>query len=233
MKYIDLIGKIEKKEDRIITKNNLFKDYKNIYKNSNIRSFENAISYLKSNNIISEVVEDEYYAVTKEIIQVVYAPGSVVRMSVAVAVNKVLTEAEKDEIRSLVQAAAGIDVSRGDVVSVSSLKFTGIDNSEELKEDKARQQEFIMEILTFIFKNVSPVLIILLLGLVALNNFGNIFRTPKPKEEELEAMEDMPDNLPSFDPYLMLQHLLICFFPALLYRQILFIFSRHCLCCCF
>lgn len=67
MKYIDLIGKIEKKEDRIITKNNLFKDYKNIYKNSNIRSFENAISYLKSNNIISEVVEDEYYAVTKEI----------------------------------------------------------------------------------------------------------------------------------------------------------------------
>jgi len=145
------------------------------------------------------------YAVTKEIKQVVYAPGSVVRMSVAVAVNKVLTEAEKDEIRSLVQAAAGIDVSRGDVVSVSSLKFTGIDNSEELKEDKARQQEFIMEILTFIFKNVSPVLIILLLGLVALNNFGNIFRTPKPKEEELEAMEDMPDNLPSFDPYLMLQ----------------------------
>ncbi len=145
------------------------------------------------------------YAVTKEIKQVVYAPGAVVRMSVAVAVNKILTNEEKDEIKALVAAAAGMDYSRGDVVSVSSLKFTGIDNSEELKQDKQRQQEFIMEILTFIFKNVSPVFIILILGLIALHNFGNIFKAPKPKEEEIETEEEPEDILPSFDPYLALQ----------------------------
>ena len=146
------------------------------------------------------------YAVTKEIKQVVYAPGSVVRMSVAVAVNKILTDAEKEEIKNLVIAAAGMDTSRGDVVNVSSLKFTGIDNTEELEQDKKDQQEFILEVLTFIFKNVSPVFIILILGLIALNNFGNIFKTPKPEEEELISQEEEPDMLPNFDPYLALQN---------------------------
>ena len=143
------------------------------------------------------------YAVTKEIKQVVYAPGAVTRMSVAVAVNKILTEAEKDEIKSLVIAAAGMDTTRGDVVNVSSLKFTGIDKTEEIKQDKEQQAAMIMEILTFIFKNVAPVLIIVVLGLIALNNFGNVFKSPKPKEDELGS--DSSEATPSFDPYLMLQ----------------------------
>ena len=144
------------------------------------------------------------YAVTKEIKQIVYAPGAVTRMSVAVAVNKVLTEAEKEEIKNLVIAACGMDTLRGDVVSVSSLKFTGIDNSEELKQSQKEKQEFILEILTFIFKNVSPVFIILILGLVALHNFGNIFKSPEPEIEE-EEIEEEATPLPSFDPYLALQ----------------------------
>ena len=146
------------------------------------------------------------YAVTKEIKQVVYAPGSVIRMSVAVAVNKILTEAEKEEIKNLVMAAAGMDSERGDVVNVSSLKFTGIDNTQELEQDKKEQQEFILEVLTFIFKNVSPVFIILILGLIALNNFGNIFKAPKVQEEEIVTEDDAVDMLPSFDPYLALQN---------------------------
>lgn len=145
------------------------------------------------------------YAVTKEIKQVVYAPGAVVRMSVAVAVNKVLTDVEKEEIKNLVVAAAGMDVTRGDIVNVSSLKFTGIDKLEEIKKDKAEQQEFVMEVLTFIFKNVSPVFIILILGLVALHNFGNIFKEPKPPEAEL-VEEEEETMIPSFDPYLALQN---------------------------
>lgn len=146
------------------------------------------------------------YAVTKEIKQVVYAPGSVVRMSVAVAVNKILTDAEKEEIKNLVVAAAGMDVTRGDVVNVSSLKFTGIDNTQELEQDKKEQREFVLEVLTFIFKHVSPVFIILILGIMALHNFGNIFKAPKPEEEEPVVEEEQDDILPSFDPYLMLQN---------------------------
>ena len=145
------------------------------------------------------------YAVTKEIKQVVYAPGAVTRMSVAVAVNKILTEIEKEEIKNLVIAAAGMDITRGDVVSVSSLKFTGIDKTEELEKDKQEQREFILEVLTFIVKNVSPMIIVLLLGFIALHNFGNVFKAPKPPEEEAYIEEEEEDMLPSFDPYLALQ----------------------------
>lgn len=144
------------------------------------------------------------YAVTKEIKQVVYAPGAVTKMSVAVAVNKMLTDDEKTQIENLVIAASGLDTSRGDVVNVTSLKFTGIDNSEEIKQDKEQQKEFILEILTFIFKNVSPVVIILLLGLMALHNFGNLFREPKKQEEEAKKEEEEM-QIPTFDPYLALQ----------------------------
>ena len=143
------------------------------------------------------------YAVTKEIKQVVYAPGAVTRMSVAVAVNKILTEDEKEEIKSLVAAAAGIDTTRGDVVNVSSLKFTGIDKSEEIKQDKEQQRAMILEILTFIFKNVAPVIIVFILGMMALNNFGNIFKDAKPEEDEMN--EENQEATPAFDPYLMLQ----------------------------
>ncbi len=145
------------------------------------------------------------YAVTKEVKQVVYAPGSVVRMSVAVAVNKILTDEEKNEIKNLVQAAAGMDFSRGDVVNVSSLKFTGIDKEEAVRQDKERQQQFIMDILTFIFKNVSPILLVLFLGIMALNNFGSVFKAMKPEEENKENEEEEADALPSFDPYIALQ----------------------------
>lgn len=143
------------------------------------------------------------YAVTKEIKQVVYAPGSVVRMTVAVAVNKILTEDEKNEIKSLVMAAAGMDETRGDVVSVSSLKFTGIDKTEEIKQNKEQQTAMIIEILTFIFKNVAPVLFILILGYFILNNFGSVFKAVLPEEEEKK--EENNESAPAFDPYLMLQ----------------------------
>ena len=45
------------------------------------------LSYEKEKNAVN-------YAVTKEVKQVVYAPGSVTRLSVAVAVNKILTDEE-------------------------------------------------------------------------------------------------------------------------------------------
>jgi len=96
-----------------------------------------------------------------------------------------------------------MDTARGDVVNVSSLKFTGIDKSEEIKQDKEQQAAMIMEILTFIFKNVAPVVIVLILGFIALNNFGNIFKGSKPKEDELN--EENQEAQPAFDPYLMLQ----------------------------
>ena len=55
------------------------------------------------------------------------------------------------------------------------------------------KQQFIMEVLTFIFKNVSPVFIILILGIIALNNFGNLFKEPK-KTEDTQSQIDFLDS---------------------------------------
>ncbi len=67
MKYAKLIEYITDKNKEIFDKDEIYKFYFKIYKNTNIRSFENAITYLKSNNIISEIEKDKYVLVTKTI----------------------------------------------------------------------------------------------------------------------------------------------------------------------
>lgn len=66
-KLIEYINNENSKNKDMIEKNDIYKFYIEIYKNKNIRSFENVISYLKSNNIISEIKKDKYIIVTKKI----------------------------------------------------------------------------------------------------------------------------------------------------------------------
>ena len=132
------------------------------------------------------------YSVSKEVKQVVYAPGSVKRLSIAVAVNKVLTDEEKDEIKNLVQSASGVDYSRGDVISVSGLQFEGavIDKSEQEDFSKQYQQE---QLFYFITSSIMPLLIVLLLGgfaLLILKSFVN--KLPTMKKVEHKIIEEAP-----------------------------------------
>ncbi len=152
------------------------------------------LSYEKEKNAVN-------YAVTKEVKQVVYAPGSVTRLSVAVAVNKILTDEEKEDIKNLVIAAAGMDISRGDVVNVSSLKFMGIDKAEQLKTLNQERYSKVMEMLEFIFSNVAPLIVVLVLGILGLTTFSSIFKKPEPPKPVYQE-ENQYNN--AFDPYLML-----------------------------
>lgn len=136
------------------------------------------------------------YAVTKEIKQVVYAPGSVKRMTVAVAVNKILTDDEKEEIKSLVAAAAGMDLSRGDMINVSSLKFTQSENLEDAAALAADKQAMTANILDIVFKQIAPLLVFLVLGLVALSTIGSALKRPTAVASSLNQEESM------FDPYM-------------------------------
>lgn len=115
------------------------------------------------------------YSVSKEVKQVVYAPGTVKRMTIAVAVNKVLTVKEKEEIQNLVLSASGADYNRGDVITVSSLQF------ESIAEDKAAQEQ--MEKDLAVDKNVElwttkigPLAVVLILGLTALLVIKGLFK---------------------------------------------------------
>ena len=74
------------------------------------------------------------YSVSKEVKQVVYAPGTIKRLSIAVAVNKILTESEKEELKNLVLSASGVDYSRGDVISVSGLQLKALRLIRKLKK---------------------------------------------------------------------------------------------------
>ena len=152
------------------------------------------LSYEKEKNAVN-------YAVTKEVKQVVYAPGAVTRLSVAVAVNKILTDEEKEDIKNLVIAAAGMDIARGDVVNVSSLKFMGIDKAEQLQTLNQERYSKIMEMLEFIFSNVAPLIVVLVLGILGLTTFSSIFKKPEPPKPVYQ--EDNQYNN-AFDPYLIL-----------------------------
>ena len=115
------------------------------------------------------------YSVSKEIKQVIYAPGTVKRMTIAVAVNKVLTAKEKEEIQNLVLSASGADYNRGDVITVSSLQF------ESIAEDKAAQDQMEKDLqkdktVEFWTTQLGPLLVVLILGLTALLVIKGLFK---------------------------------------------------------
>ncbi len=114
------------------------------------------------------------YSVSKEVKQIIYAPGSVKRMTVAVAVNKILTAEEKEELTNLIASASGADMNRGDVINVTSLEFSAKENvqaavEKEAKEFKSQQTQ------EMVVNKVVPMMVILILGVVALFVFRSLF----------------------------------------------------------
>ncbi|WP_420452510.1 flagellar basal-body MS-ring/collar protein FliF [Ilumatobacter sp.] len=70
------------------------------------------------------------YAVNRTVEQVVYTPGTVKRLSVAVLVDETVVTAEQSEaISEMIATAAGIDTERGDQLSVTRLPFTVADTT--------------------------------------------------------------------------------------------------------
>ena len=135
------------------------------------------------------------YSVSKEVKQVVYAPGTVKRLSIAVAVNKILTESEKEELKNLVLSASGVDYSRGDVISVSGLQFEGASIDKKAQEEFAKQYQQ-EQMLYFVTSSIIPLLVILILGgfaLFVLKNFISKMPTPK-SQEHVVPFEDVANT---------------------------------------
>ena len=130
------------------------------------------------------------YSVTKEVKQVVYAPGTVKRLSIAVAVNKVLTDAEKDEIKALIQSASGVDYSRGDVISVSGLQFEGAAIDKKAQEDYNQQYQT-EQMLYFVASSVIPLIVILILGGFALMILKKFLSMPRRVERRIEEIPEV------------------------------------------
>jgi len=132
------------------------------------------------------------YANSEERKKVIYAPGTVERMTVAVVLNKVLTEKETEEITELVENAAGVDRSRGDSVDIKGFQFSAPlkDQAEELSQaaKAAQDQNFYLQL--------ASVGAMVLLGIAALFIFYNLFKRPAEGEivEELEEYGYIEDT---------------------------------------
>jgi len=144
-----------------------------------------------------KVKQTKNYNVSKEIKQVVYAPGTVEKLTIAVALNKILTTKEKDEIRNLVVSASGANLDRGDIITITGMQFAddGSANAKAVQEmAKTSQMEFWV-------RTIAPVLTVLILGLAALFVFNSLLRRPVQGQEiyedsdQYEEAEEEPDLL--------------------------------------
>ncbi len=180
-----------------------------------VETYENPNNVPNPNNVnqrnlnYSKQKSSINYNVSKEVKQVIYAPGTIKRLSIAVAINKILTESEKEEIKNLVLSAAGVDYSRGDVISVSGLQFEGVNIDKKVKDEitKQYQKEQTIYIIT---SSVLPFVIVLVLGifaLVVLKSFISKLpasgKTDKRLAEEInkitEEEEESPEILQRVD----------------------------------
>ena len=117
------------------------------------------------------------YNVSKEVKQVVYAPGSVEKMTIAVALNKVLTPEEKTELTNLVMSASGAEPTRGDVINITSMEFSGPGQSEQMTQKILEETEK-QDMMNLIISKVAPFIVVLILGVLALMTINNLIKRP-------------------------------------------------------
>ncbi|MEB3206348.1 MAG: flagellar basal-body MS-ring/collar protein FliF [Vampirovibrionales bacterium] len=124
------------------------------------------------------------FAHSEEEKSIVYAPGTVEKISISVVLNKVLTKSESQEIKEAVANAAGVDATRGDSVDVKGFQFSESPEQAQAEAKKAvesaEQQSFWLQIAYFAA--------IIILGLAALLVVYNLLK--KPLEGQLMGRID-------------------------------------------
>jgi flagellar M-ring protein FliF len=130
------------------------------------------------------------YEISKRVSKKTKSLGQVKRLSVSVAVNSVvggepITDEKLGDIKNMVIAAAGIDVARGDIISVTSLKFDNSMLAKELEQmNEQQRQQFYMTLAGVVLAIVAIVALLIALRMA----FG--------RRQEPYA----PPPLPELDP---------------------------------
>lgn len=128
------------------------------------------------------------YEVSKEVKNITYAPGDVERLTVAVAMNRVLTTKEQATIEQLVKTAAGVEDARGDIVTVTGMAFAAMEQLEEQKAELAKQAQ--MDQYLTLFEKLAPYILIVLFGGVAIAIFWSLVKAPVQTAEYEEVIEE-------------------------------------------
>jgi flagellar biosynthesis/type III secretory pathway M-ring protein FliF/YscJ len=114
---------------------------------SNVPTYQGAIAaggpsqYSKTDNT-------QNYEISKSIEQLAKSPGSIQRLTVAAMVNTPLDQPGVDSLTRSLQAAAGYDANRGDVVTVTSLAFnTNTSDANAAALAAAQRQQLIQRVI--------------------------------------------------------------------------------------
>ncbi|MCC7106571.1 MAG: hypothetical protein IT307_15640, partial [Chloroflexi bacterium] len=109
------------------------------------------------------------YELSRMVEKTVRSPGGVKRLSVAVALDSdaLSDPARGDAISKLVATAAGLDVGRGDVVTLTSLPFsTKPQQPSASASEEARQREMLLSIARIVGMVVGPLIVVALVWLI-------------------------------------------------------------------
>lgn len=166
---------------------------------SNIPGYEGVTATPSASSYDKQQVNIEY-EVNRQVQEVLEKPGKIKRLSVAVVVDKNLTTQEQAAIRDIASAAGGIDIDRGDTLTVQGIPFDRTYYEKETaameaEAERQRKQEIIR-------------LVIIIIGLiVGITIIWNIIKTlikPVKRMEEIVLPEEVPapvlEKVPQFSP---------------------------------
>jgi len=132
---------------------------------------------------------DNTYLPSSTITHVTQAPGAVKQTSVAVLLNGVTNQNELRQLRAAVIAAAGLNLARGDVLSISSVPF---DNSVAIAAATAakaqQQQTLILSIARWAALVIVPLVLLFLLRRMLVSS--RVKRFNELDEPGLEVIEE-------------------------------------------
>jgi flagellar M-ring protein FliF len=130
------------------------------------------------------------YELSRTVEKTVRAPGAIKRLNVAVALDSevIADPAQADAISKLVATAAGLDTSRGDLVTLTSLPFSAAGTAKPAEiAEQARQRETMLSLARMVAMVLGPLLVVGMIWLV--------LRRSRPKPEK-PTITDISDKQP-------------------------------------
>ncbi|MES2093313.1 MAG: flagellar basal-body MS-ring/collar protein FliF [Actinomycetota bacterium] len=139
-------------------------------------------SSVTRNNAINKVTE-----------QTTIPAGSITRQTVSVAVNKAVTGVDKANLVALVNAAAGIDKTRGDSVAIEVVAFNRAGAADAAKAIAASEAATNADRTAGIIRTAVTSLAIALPIIIALFLISRRFRSRSTEDRELQEMTELAE----------------------------------------
>ena len=134
------------------------------------------------NNAINKVTE-----------QTTIPAGSVTRQTVSVAVNKAVSGVNRADLISLVNAAAGIDTTRGDSVAIEIVSFNQAGAADAAKAIAASEAATNADRTAGLIRSIVTALAIALPIIIALFLISRRFRSRSKEDRELQEMTELAE----------------------------------------